>query len=155
VISHSPPQVKRLLVTVSRTWQDWDRMREGLFLAWHPDTILVHGAAPHGDMDAERIWRDWGGRYERWQANWRDLGRRAGFVRNAAMVGSGIDVCLAFIRDGSAGASHTAALAEEAGIPTRRFVSVSEPVRKCGNCGIPLPSPECFQGCRRDPWGSE
>jgi len=49
-------------------------------------------------------------------------GRAAGFQHNAAMVAAGATVCLAFIRNGSRGASHTTALAEAAGIPTRRYV---------------------------------
>ncbi len=146
--------MRRVLITVSRSWSDWERMRGALREVWSPDTVLVHGAAPRGDMDAERIWVSWGGPVERWPADW-SRGRSAGFARNAEMVASGPDMCLAFIRDGSAGATHTANLATKAGIRTRTFFDPeSVPAHRCGNCGTPSLSPECSPGCTRDPWGS-
>ena len=53
-------------------------------------------------------------------------GCAAGFQRNAEMVAAGATVCLAFIRAGSGGASHTAALAEAADIPTHRYLTDRE-----------------------------
>jgi hypothetical protein len=54
-------------------------------------------------------------------ADWQTHGRAAGIIRNTAMTRTGADVCLAFVRDASPGASHCAAQAEAAGIPTRRW----------------------------------
>lgn len=121
----------RVLVTGSRTWKDEQLLCGVLDAVWyalpHGEMTLVHGCALGADTQADR----WGRnviahgigslRIERHPANWKDHGRRAGLLRNQRMVESGIDLCLAFIRDNSRGASHCARIAEEAGIETRIF----------------------------------
>jgi hypothetical protein len=123
----------RLLITGSRDWddrttianflldvrdtRDWTG-RDGL------DVTLVSGACPRGaDRIAEEIAEDIGWAVERHPADWLTYGRGAGFRRNAEMVALGANLCGAFIKNFSLGASHTASLAEEAGIPVRRFTA--------------------------------
>lgn len=123
----------RVLVTGSRTWDDPAKITAALGVAQGEargrPMVVIHGACPTG---ADRIaddtarWMQGNGMHvyvERHPANWQLEGKRAGFIRNARMVNLGADVCLAFIKDGSRGASHTAALAEEAGIPVRRYTA--------------------------------
>lgn len=113
---------RRILITGSRTWTDHTAIRDALALVWHPDAVLVSGACPSGaDALCEACWRAWGGPIERHPADWRRYGRAAGFRRNERMVSAEAEVCLAFIRDASPGASHTATRAEAAGIATRRY----------------------------------
>jgi hypothetical protein len=117
------PSPRRVLVTGSRTWIDTATIRKALNTVWGDGSaVLVSGACPRGaDHIAERIWRGWGGCVELHPANWAQYGRSAGFRRNAEMVAVGATVCLAFIRNTSRGASHTADLTEAAGIPTHRY----------------------------------
>lgn len=125
----------RVLVTGSRDWQKLEVIRFALDYAFceaahtaRPLTV-VHGACPRG-ADAQAadyanylISRDLPVKVEAHPANWQLNGKRAGFIRNQLMVNLGADLCLAFIRNGSRGASHTARLAEEAGIETRRWTA--------------------------------
>jgi hypothetical protein len=130
----------RVLITGSRSWSDEQAIREALAsviaLQGPENVTVVHGAASCGaDAIADRVATSWGGglMVERHPADWQRHGRSAGFRRNAEMVALGADVCLAFVLPctdpkcrksephGSHGASHTARLAEKAGIPTRRF----------------------------------
>lgn len=123
------PETYRVLVTGSRDWDDdttiGEALSEVIRPVWHDRAVvIVHGACPSGVDQLAHEWAEvFGAPVERHPANWKINGKRAGFIRNQHMVNLGADVCLAFIRNGSRGASHTAALAEQAGIPTRRWTA--------------------------------
>lgn len=124
--------MNRILVTGSRTWTDERAIRDALGDAFRarPDkdssVTVVHGGARGADSMASRWVRDFGcvgnpiGEVV-YHANWQLYGRRAGILRNQQMVNDGAYICLAFIRDGSRGASHCALAAEAAGIPTKIY----------------------------------
>lgn len=118
----------RILFTGSRTfdrddaiWGALDILVESALAAGYDHVVLVHGACPDGgDAHADAWYRAKRGEMplgvERTPAHWAIYGKKAGFLRNKAMVERGADVCLAAIRDHSAGASVCAELAERAGI---------------------------------------
>ena len=118
-------------MTGSRDWDDEAAVRTALIevTAGRPGPhVVVHGACPTGgDAIADRIAAELGLTVERHPARWRRYGRSAGYRRNAEMVALGAEVCLAFIRDSSPGASMTARLADEARIPVRRITATSTP----------------------------
>jgi YspA, cpYpsA-related SLOG family len=148
----------RVLVTGSRTWSDPAAVRRELLLIWHHDLqqgqpmVVVHGGALGADSYA-RSWALAMARHghpvaeERHPADWAKHGRRAGYVRNAEMVGCGADKCLCFAmpcsKAGCAGrpphdshgaahcAAHCAALARSAGIELRK-IDASVTARKAG-----------------------
>jgi len=127
----------RILVTGSRDWPKPAAVRDALWrissdMAPTRRPAIIHGACPTGPDWVAAMWtRSFGkslfnATEEAHPADWRPggvLDKSAGFRRNAEMVQLGADLCLAFIKDGSRGASHTAALAEQAGIPVRRFTA--------------------------------
>lgn len=114
----------RVLVTGSRTWTDRAAIRRALQTHDHELVkTLVTGACPTGaDRLAEEEARALGWTIETHPADWTQ-GRSAGFRRNAHMVNLGANICLAFIRNSSRGATHTANLADQAGIPVRLWTA--------------------------------
>jgi len=114
----------RVLVTGSREWRDKTPIYEALDeLAARADVTVVHGACPRGADTWASLWARMDSRAtnEPHPANWKQRGASAGFIRNSAMVRLGADLCLAFIRNESNGATHCATEAERAGIPTVVF----------------------------------
>lgn len=119
----------RILITGSRDWRDQQTVYGALADLIRPlpvdqEIIIVNGACPTGADHMAHEWaRGYGAVIEAHPANWVRHGRAAGPRRNAEMVQLGADVCLAFIRNGSPGATHCAALAERTGIPICRFTA--------------------------------
>lgn len=113
----------RVLITGSRTWDDEQTIRFALTMAEilpPSNNILVSGHCPDGaDFICEKVAGELGWQIERHPADWKTFGKRAGFVRNDAMVKLGANICLAFIRNNSKGATMTKDLAEKAGIETK------------------------------------
>lgn len=125
----------KVLITGSRDWDDFGAICDHLDAyalsaeAKREELILIHGACWTG---ADELVNRWlclreieqsaaGIREDRHPADWAKFGKRAGYVRNQQMVDQQPDVCLAFIRNDSRGASMTAGLAEKAGVRTIRI----------------------------------
>lgn len=123
----------KVLVTGSRNWTDWELVYTelgALFSLSPGEFMVIHGGCPSGaDAHAD----DWyvkmyecGMPVQRkvfpvTSLVWQQYGKVAGPMRNSEMVKFGADVCLAFIKDKSRGASDCASKAENAGIRTVRF----------------------------------
>jgi hypothetical protein len=119
----------RVLVTGSR---DVDGRAEAIVLAALEDAqdvgfranrpmVVVHGAARGVDTVAGFWAAAVGVEVERYPADWERQGKRAGLLRNVAMVQRGADICLAFPRRASVGTWHCIRYAADQGIPVRVF----------------------------------
>lgn len=116
----------RILVTGSRLLTDAELVSRALAeaVADHgADLVVVHGAARGADTLADRAARGLGLKVERRPADWANLGRRAGVVRNAEMVRGGAAACIAFLVAGAEcrGTRDAMRRAQAAGIPVRVY----------------------------------
>lgn len=111
----------RILVTGSRDWDNRNYIEMVLLSYAHDPVTIVEGGARGADSIAATFAESQGWTVETWIAQWEVYGRSAGFIRNSSMVESGADICVAFIKNNSKGATMCADLAEKAGIRTERF----------------------------------
>lgn len=115
----------RILVTGSRNWTDKVTIAKAIREAWLVEgrpygVTVVHGGARGADYIAGVYAKRLGFSVEVHaldDAAWKKYGKAAGPKRNQEMVDKGADICLAFIKDESKGATGCAAMAEKAGIP--------------------------------------
>lgn len=115
----------RILITGSRDWHRPQIIEDALteqrdYWSQGRPIVVVHGGARGADQMAEVIARRLGFETELHRAHWNEHGKAAGFIRNQEMIDLGADVCLAFIKDHSRGASHCARKAFTAGIKVVR-----------------------------------
>lgn len=128
----------RILITGSRDWdnarsiqyrileaiEEWIDAHPGLRkdqpLGW---VTIVHGGHKQGaDKIADIFARQrLGTKPEVYEADWKKYGKRAGPLRNLKMVDTFPDVCLAFIKDNSNGATGCRDEAKRKGVPTESF----------------------------------
>lgn len=104
-----------------------DAVREAPAGTRFEDITVVHGKCPKGaDFLAgsaviQLNAAGWLLKVEEHPADWKRHRGGAGMIRNSHMVDLGAEVCLAFIKANSRGATDCAAKAKEAGIPVRYF----------------------------------
>ena len=116
--------MRRVLVSGSRAWQNWDRIFSVLDaeLERDADLVLVHGDCPSGaDRMADAWAKTRGVPVERYPADWDQHGKAAGPIRNQQMVDTEPDLVLAFLRPESRGTRHCMGAAMKAGIPLRVY----------------------------------
>ena len=75
-----------ILVTGSRHWASEKKIREVLERFRGRDVLVIHGDAPGADTLAHRVATVLGYWTNPYPADWRKHGRKAGPMRNAAMV---------------------------------------------------------------------
>jgi hypothetical protein len=106
----------RILVCGSRDWTDGDAIADRLADFATDNPTIIHGGARGADTMAENIASLYGYKIERFPAEWARHGKRAGFMRNLAMLDTKPDLVLAFQSNGSKGTQHTIDEARKRGI---------------------------------------
>ena len=117
----------RILVTGSRSWGGAEVMKKAFNDLWRangkkPITLVV-GDAKGADEIARGLWESSGWPMEVFIPDWEGKGKSAGPKRNAAMIASGVDGCLAFADGDTPGTQGCIDAARKAGVIVKEFRS--------------------------------
>lgn len=110
----------RLAIVGSRSFNDMKFMAAAIseilpnIITPGDDLLIVSGGAQGADELAVKLAKDIGVSWHIFHADWDNLGKRAGYVRNVDIV-NGSDHVVAFWDGTSKGTKHTIDLAEKAG----------------------------------------
>ena len=122
-----------VLVCGSREWTDRKVMRfvlsdelTKLDPGLHYDITILHGACRGADLMAADLLKHSIYTLRAFPADWKTHGRKAGILRNLAMLDENPVLVLAFVKGESRGTRHTIGEAQRRGI--RTVVTISERV---------------------------
>lgn len=116
--------LKRIAVIGSRSFSDEEYMRKVLFDQEKlnaEEHIIVSGGAPGADILSEKISKMEEIPFLLYPANWERHGKRAGMLRNIAMI-QHVDEVIAFWDGRSSGTKHAIGLANKFGKPVRVYM---------------------------------
>jgi len=111
----------KVLICGSRTWYQSEPIRKRL-VALPLGTLIISGAAPGADSIAASLGRDLGFEVQEFPADWDRFGKKAGILRNIAMLDQKPDLVIAFYKDRSPGTSHTIFAAKQRGISVEEIL---------------------------------
>lgn len=95
----------KVIICGSREFDDYELLKEKCdnILSRKRDSgeeiVIVSGAANGADSLGEEYAKERGFRVERYPADWKTFGKRAGYIRNKKMAEVG-NACIAFIEPG-------------------------------------------------------
>lgn len=111
----------RILITGSRDHHDYNLVSQAIHNVVEnsnsDEIIIVEGGARGADRLARNYGEKMGYTIETHNADWKQYGKRAGFLRNQKMVNLGADICLAFPLENSRGTHDCVKRARQFGIP--------------------------------------
>jgi YspA, cpYpsA-related SLOG family len=107
---------RRVLVCGSRDWRDAQTIRERLSRSDVLQAIVIQGGAKGADLIAKNVCRDKRVHSAQVDPLWGKLGKRAGYLRNLAMLDLEPDLVIAFTK-GTPGTQITIDEARRRGIP--------------------------------------
>lgn len=111
-------------ITGSQTWWDWRIMWSALScLQAVPGAVMRNGMAKGADNLALSFWRSAGMPLTPFEANWRELGKAAGHVRNRQMITPICDLAVGFLCHAgpSPGTRGALDIAQDIGLPVFVF----------------------------------
>lgn len=117
--------MKRILVCGGRDYADRERVFSVLdkCLAFYGAVTIIHGAAPGADSLANGWAEQREVPIEPYPADWKQYGKRAGFIRNSKMLNEGHpDLVIAF--PGGAGTDMMVKLAIAGNVQTLRLPNI-------------------------------
>lgn len=128
--SSGPQRFEAVVVCGSRGWTDGGRIYDVLrTLQWAlGDFTVVHGDAKGADRQAAFAARALGLPVEAYPADWKTHGKRAGYLRNKALLDMNPSCVLAFWDGQSPGTQMMISLAGERGIPFLVFGTSDMPL---------------------------